>query len=393
MKKLVEQVIKVIFSVLGNLQRPDLVYFESFHGKQVSDNPLAIYQSLKKEAPDKELVWGATAGFEAIFKQAGVPYVRRFSFKWFLTMPRAKVWVMNTRTPLFLKKNPKTFYIQTWHGTPLKKIGLDIADVQIPGYETESYQQEFKTEAGRWDLLLAPNPYCETIFPKAFGYQGKILAEGYPRNDDLVTYATDEDYLASLRKQLKIPLDKKVILYAPTWRENQVKENGQYAFDLPFDLVRLATEVAPEAMILVRLHYLVSQALETSVLPENVLNVSAYPDMKDILLVTDLLVTDYSSSFFDFAITKRPMLFFIPDQKNYSEELRGLYRPMDERLPGQLVQDVEGFERGIKDFIAEPSALLTPSYPDFYTEFCLNEQGHAAESVATIILEKLREQK
>ena len=171
MKALVEKFIGIIFKGIGLFHSSKTIYFESFHGTQFSDNPKAIYEWMKQEYPEYHLVWGVNKGQEKPFRDEKVSYVLRFSIKWFLTMPRAAVWVINTRTPLWLTKNKKTTYLQTWHGTPLKKIGQDIETVNIPGYTKESYDNSFSEESKRWDYLVSPNPYSTEIFKRAFAYQ------------------------------------------------------------------------------------------------------------------------------------------------------------------------------------------------------------------------------
>ncbi|KAB2217459.1 CDP-glycerol glycerophosphotransferase family protein, partial [Staphylococcus epidermidis] len=156
-KKLIEHSIYTTFKLLSKLPNKNLIYFESFHGKQYSDNPKALYECLTEHS-DAQLIWGVKKGYEHIFQQHNVPYVTKFSMKWFLAMPRAKAWMINTRTPDWLYKSPRTTYLQTWHGTPLKKIGLDISNVKMLGTNTQNYQDGFKKESQRWDYLVSPNP-------------------------------------------------------------------------------------------------------------------------------------------------------------------------------------------------------------------------------------------
>ena len=143
MKKLVKGLVKQVFKGIGLFHSDKIIYFESFHGNQYSDNPRAIYEWMKEHQPEYELVWGVNKGKEQPFHEASVPFVHRFSIQWFLKMPRAKAWIINTRTPLWLAKSSQTKYVQTWHGTPFKKIGRDIPQVNIPGYPKESYDTSF----------------------------------------------------------------------------------------------------------------------------------------------------------------------------------------------------------------------------------------------------------
>ncbi len=189
------KVINNIFKLGSFFTNENLVYFESFHGTQYSDNPKAIYEYLKKHS-NKKLIWGVKKGYESIFEENNVPYVRRFSIKWFLVMPRAGFWLINTRIPRWFYKSDKTIYLQTWHGTPLKKLGLDIENVQMPGTQTDLYRVNIVNESKRWDYLISPNDYATNIFERAFKVnRSKIIQTGYPRNDKLVNKKNDIEYI------------------------------------------------------------------------------------------------------------------------------------------------------------------------------------------------------
>src|SRR5690606_3706899 len=158
-----------------------LVMFESFHARQYSDNPRAIYEYMKEHYPEYKLLWSVDKQAMKLFDKFQVPYIRRFTIPWFLTYPRAKYWVNNVRLPRWMPKPDGTVYLQTWHGTPLKKLGIDIEEVHMPGTETSNYQKNFLAESSKWDYLVSPNPYSTEIFRRAFGYDGKVIESGYPR--------------------------------------------------------------------------------------------------------------------------------------------------------------------------------------------------------------------
>lgn len=167
--RIVLLIFKIVFIVLGLLpKKRKLVIFESFHAKQFSDSPRAIYEYMKEKHTDFELVWSVDKQATKLFEKLGVPYIRRFSLQWFLTFPRAKYWVNNVRLPGWMPKPRNTVYVQTWHGTPLKKLGLDIGEVHMPGTDTSNYQANFIKESEKWDYLVSPNPYSTEIFKRAF---------------------------------------------------------------------------------------------------------------------------------------------------------------------------------------------------------------------------------
>lgn len=173
--------------------------FESFSGKQYSCNPRAIYEYMEEHNPEYELLWSVNPKFVAVFEAYGVPYVKRFSISWLFKMGLAKYWISNSRLPLELPKPKKTIYVQTWHGTPLKKLGVDIDEVHIPGQTTEQYKADFVKEAQKWDYLISPNAYSSAIFRRAFGFTGEMIESGYPRND--ILFSTDKELkIANIKK-------------------------------------------------------------------------------------------------------------------------------------------------------------------------------------------------
>ncbi|MGX6970531.1 CDP-glycerol glycerophosphotransferase family protein [Vagococcus bubulae] len=390
MKKIIETVISIWFKLLGQLPKKNLVYFESFHGKQFSDNPKAIYDYLKKEDTTLELVWGVTRGYEETFIEKKVPYISRFSLRWFFVMPRAKYWVINTRTPLWLSKNKHTTYIQTWHGTPLKRIGVDIEEVNIPGYTKESYDQEFLEESKRWDYLTSSSDYTTQHFNQAFGYTGQMISKGFPRNDQLVNREQYKEKIGKLRASLGIKTDKKIILYAPTWRETDHKTADGYEFSIDFPYEEFLKTCGEEMVLLVRMHYLVAQTLDTSTWPKDkLIDVSLGYDMSDLLLMSDVLITDYSSCMFDFSLTNRPMLFFMPDSTQYEEDIRGFYQPIQSLLPGPVIKEQHKVIEQLQNL---DTLDYEKEYQQFKQTFCNNETGTSAQVVAEIIKKEMSEQ-
>ncbi len=389
MKKLVQSIVYLLFKLFGHSQDKQLVYFESFHGKQYSDNPKAVYVYMKQHFPSYRLIWGVTKGYEAAFEEEQVDFVRRFSLRWFLTMPRATAWVINTRTPIWLYKPEGITYIQTWHGTPLKKIGRDIEDVHIPGYTREGYYQEISDESSRWDVLVSPNTYSTDIFRRAFDYAGDILETGYPRNDQLLKYKSDDDFIQGIKQKLHVPLDKQVILYAPTWRETDAQKAGQYSFSHNLDFKRFAELFGNKIVLLVRMHYLVASEIDFKQYGDCIMDMSRGIDMSDLLLISDLLITDYSSAMFDFALTERPMIFYLADRQKYEQELRGFYFDIDQELPGVIIETNTELEQLINLFLTDKNQLLLPNYREFKHKFCFEMIERTTQLIGQIIETKL----
>lgn len=382
--KIFHIICQIVYRVSGWFVKDNRIYFESFHGKQYSDSPRAIYEYMKKNHPEYELIWGVKKGFESIFIEEDVPYVHRLTLQGMYLMGSSKHWVINTRMPDWMIKSKKTTYIQTWHGTPLKKLGLDIENVKMPGISTTEYRNNFSKETARWDYLISANSYSSQIFKRAFNFPNTMLESGYPRNDDLLNI-TDTEYL---KGKLKIDASKKIILYAPTWRDNQFYKQGSYKFELPFSITDFTKKFGEDAVLLIRMHYLVSESLDFSQFDGKVLDVSTYPDMRELLLVSDLLITDYSSSFFDYALRNQPILFYMFDKKEYEDVTRGMYFDVKDRLPWPIVEREKELFNYISSFLKGSNRINEEKLVQFKTDFNDFEKGTACQQVADIITKK-----
>lgn len=363
-------------------KNPKLIIFESFQGKQYSDNPRAIYEYLQNHYSDYTMYWSIDKRKIQDLEDYPIKIVRRFSLKWLFLMTRAKYWVTNCRMPLWVSKSPQTVYVQTWHGTPLKRLGLDIDEVHMPGTNTKKYKRNFTKESAKWDYLISPNGYSTEIFRQAFDFKKKVIESGYPRNDFLIQ-SNNAVASAKIKNACGLPIDRKVILYAPTWRDNQYYSKGRYKFDLQIDLDTLKKELGNEYVILLRLHYLVSENLDLSGMEGFVFDVSSYGDIRDLYLISDVLVTDYSSVFFDYANLKRPMIFFVHDIEEYRDQLRGFYFDFEKEAPGPLVRTTE-------ELIAEIRRIELNGFllcENFYKKFCHLENGKASEQVVKEIFQ------
>lgn len=373
------------FIILGKLpKKKNLVIFESFHAKQYSDSPRAIYEYMKENHSGYKLLWSIDKSVKNLFDEFKVPYIERFSIRWFLTFPRAKYWVNNVRLPGWMPKPQNTIYVQTWHGTPLKKLGIDIDEIHMPGTSTAKYKRNFVNEANKWDYLVSPNEYSTEIFTRAFHYSGEVIESGYPRNDVLTNHTSI--ILSNLKKKLGIPEEKKVMLYAPTWRDNEFHQKGKYKFEFQFNLENWKKEFGDEWVLLSRMHYLVAENFDFTAHAGTVYDVSTYPDIRDLYLISDLLITDYSSVFFDYAILNRPIVFFMYDLENYRDQLRGFYIDIENEAPGPIVQTEAGLFAAINE-LKDTDPRNNPNFKAFRNRFSSLEDGHAAQRVVEAFLE------
>lgn len=381
----------MVFNILGLLPaKKKLVMFESFLGKQYSDNPRAIYEYLRKNHPEYQLYWSIDKKYNETFQELNIPYINRFSIKWLLNMPRAKYWVSNTRMPYWIQKPNHTIFLQTWHGTPLKKLAADMDEVHMPGTTTQSYKENFIKETRNWDYLVSANSYSTDIFRSAFKFDKKILETGYPRNDDLMNL-NNGDHIRKLKDKLGIPLDKKIILYAPTWRDNEYFEKGRYKFTLHLDLKQFQSDLGEEYVVLLRMHYLIANKLDISEYQGFAYDFSTYQDTRELYLISDLLITDYSSVFFDYLCLKRPILFFTYDIENYRDKLRGFYFDFEKNAPGPLVKTTQQLIENIKQ-LEKLDFQPSDSIHTFHEKFCSLEKGISTERVVkSVFLERAAE--
>lgn len=375
-----------IFSILPVI--PNVYVFESQYGRRFDDNPKAIYDYLyMQKDKSNRLYWSIRYRDRDIVKDKKVKVLYRFSIRWLYYMARANFWIINARMPKWLPKRKETKYVQTWHGTPLKKLALDMDTFSMPGSDLESYKKNFLIETQKWDYLVAPNQYSKDIFKSCFAFGKSFIESGYPRNDVLYQKNNDKD-ITDIKKQFGIPLDKKVILYAPTWRDDYYISKGKYKFHIPFDMDKLINILGDEAIFIFRAHYLVAESLDNVSTHPNIFNLSKNVDISDLYLVSDLLITDYSSVFFDYANLKRPMLFYAYDYEHYRDKLRGFYFNLETNAPGPFVTEERLFLKELKAFIGEDKNNRNDKKLDyFYSKFCLWEKGIASKKIIDSISE------
>ncbi|MCI8307666.1 MAG: CDP-glycerol glycerophosphotransferase family protein [Lachnospiraceae bacterium] len=358
----------------------DWIVFESFLGKNYSDSCKYIYQYLNREYGSKyRYIWVINDKKTDI--PGDVTKVKYLGLRWFYYTSRAGYYVNNMRQPVWLDRRDGSVLLETWHGTPLKKLVFDMDDIHAA---TPQYKMDVYAQSRKWTYLISDNPFSTKVFESCFLFsKDRIIETGYPRND--ILYAPDrEEQAAGIKEKLFIPKDKKVILYAPTWRDDEYYGPGRYQFALKLDLKKMKDAFGDSYVILIRTHYFIADAVDTAGLDGFAVNVSRYDDIAELYLISDICITDYSSVFFDYANLKRPILFYVYDFEKYRDKLRGFYIDMETELPGPLLYtEDEVFEalRNIDAIKNEFKAL----YDEFYDRFCCIDDGHAAERVSDIV--------
>jgi CDP-glycerol glycerophosphotransferase len=339
------------------------VFFESFYGRNVSDNPLAIDRELVRHAPRVTRYWSVVDLSVAV--PDGAVAVVEGSPEWWRARGAARLLVVNDWLRRRFERRGGQRVLQTWHGTPLKRLALHrgLAPRRMAAALREST---------RWNVLLAQNPYAAKVLRGAYGFRRRpIWIEGYPRNDVLVTGNP-----AATRKVLGIAADERVLLYAPTWRDDR-----DQIVDF-LDAGALARDTG--AVVLVRGH-------SRTLLPgqdaagARVIDVTGFPDAAQVMTVADALITDYSSVMFDFTVTGRPVFFFTPDIEHYRGRLRDFYFDLEAHAPGPIARTQDGLITAIRDYDA---AEWAERYARWQEAFNARDDGHAAERVVARILDQ-----
>lgn len=341
------------------------VFFESFYGRSVGCNPRAIDRALAVQAPGVVRYWSVVDLSVAV--PEGAVAVVEGSPEWWRARSGARLLIVNDWLRRRFARKPGQKVLQTWHGTPLKRLAL-----HRPGFDPRRMAAVVK-ESRRWDVLLAQNTYSERILRKAYAFFGRpIWVEGYPRNDALVTGDA-----SSVRAALGIADGERVLLYAPTWRDDR-KEMVDFV-----DAEALAQQT--DSVVLVRGH---SRTLDTGRdrAGARVIDVTGYPETAQLLLAADALITDYSSVMFDFSVTGKPMFFLVPDLAHYRGQLRGFYFDLESRAPGPLVSSQDELVAALRD--PEHEATFAQRYAAWRAQFNTRDDGHAAERVVARILDQ-----
>ena len=343
----------------------DAVFFESFYGRNASCNPLAIDRVIARERPDILRYW-SVADASVQVPEGGIPIIDG-SAEWWRIRGSARLLVVNDWLRKRFKKRPHQTVLQTWHGTMLKKLALSRSNV---GLRTRVATVR---ESRRWDILLAQNEYSRRIFRRAYGFLGPVWEEGYPRDD--VLSSGDP---APVRARLGIPDGARVVLYAPTWRDDDPDHVDH------LDVARFQAELGDDQVTLIRGHSRTLLPGEDVHAP-GVIDVTGYPDISELFLVADVLVTDYSSVMFDFTVTGKPVFFFTPDLEHYREKLRGFYFDLLPIAPGPIVQGLNELVHLVRDADA-----IAPDFAERYAawreRFNPRDDGRAAERVVTRLL-------
>jgi CDP-glycerol glycerophosphotransferase len=361
-----------------------IILFESNLGRNYTGNPRAIYEEMVRQGLDKKyrcyfILEDVTTKIPGAARK-----IRRNRLRYFLLFARAGFWVCDSRLPKYIIKRPGVSYIQTWHGTPLKKLALDMDTVFMAGEKgIEDYKKNFIENTGTWDYLISQNSFSSAIFRRAFAFKKEILEIGYPRNDVLFCMNRPE-HIVRLKQELGLPLDKRIILYAPTWRDNEFYGSGRYKFNPKLDFAMVKEELGRDSLMIVKYHYLVMDQIDWSPYGDFIRSYDLSYDISILYLVSDLLITDYSSVMFDYSILRRPMFFYCYDLEEYKNHLRGFYFNLLEEAPGPVVKTTKELLEAIKNY---DSRKYQERYDAFHAKYNHADDGKASQKVIDLLEE------
>jgi len=339
------------------------IFFESYYGQNVSSNPRGIDRAVERMLAGVVRYWSVIDG--SVEVPDGAVAIYEGSEAWWEARASSRALVVNDWLRKRFRQRAGQTVLQTWHGTPLKQLALDRPGVRLRAALAT------RRERSHWSIMLAQNQFSADIFRSAYAFTRPVWQEGYPRDDILRA-----GNAAAVRARLGIPKQERVVLYAPTWRDDRPGKVDH------LDAAKFARDLGPGFVTLIRGHSR-SMLPGVEVVADGVIDVTSYPDISELFLVADSLITDYSSVMFDFSVTGKPIYFFTPDLEHYRDQLRGFYFDLLAEAPGPVLTDVEDLVRRVRN--PDP-AEFADRYAAWQARFNPNDDGHAGERVVTRML-------
>ena len=367
---------------------PHIIFYESYHGKAMNDNPYAIFKHLVNNEEYKNFthVWALNDQDNPYAQKykglKNVRFVKVHSEEYIKYLTKAKYLINNVTFPTYFQKKDEQIYINTWHGTPLKTLGKDM---EGPIGQHKNIQRNFLHS----DYILSPNKFTSEKLIDSHDleglYNGEIIEEGYPRMD--LTFNTDKEELRkTLENIIELDPDKKIVLYAPTWR-GEVGSVSNINEELFKHISELNEKIPDDYQLILKVHTLLFKYIKHD---EQLMN-KCIPDCIDtneLLSLVDILITDYSSIFFDYMATNKPILYFMYDKEQYLKK-RGMYLDVN-TLAGPICKTTDELAKCIKDIES-----IQEQYQSVYqemNEIYIKRVGDATQKVVDIIFKGKQEQ-
>lgn len=344
------------------------ILFENFTGKGYGDSPKYIAEELLKSQSKYKIYWVVKKSTKIEFPK-GIQHVKLYSLKYFYIMATSKVWVSNSRFDQYVVKRKEQYYIQTWH-SPLR-----LKKIEYDAYESLSdyYKKVMNNDSKNIDLMMSGCDFSYNIYRKSFNYNGEIKKIGTPRCDIFFDNEKCKKIKQKLEKKLKIPPNKKIVIYAPTFRKKDFD-------DSLFNIEKIYKSINDENVILLlRLHP--SSTLKVKLNNKKIIDVSNYPDIQELICLSDIMITDYSSCCFDQLIANKKCILYVPDLDSYLKKERNLYFKFEE-LPFPIAKNYQELKEIFANINNEE---YNNKIVEFKNKINLYENGNATKKVVEII--------
>jgi len=392
----VYRLLRYKMETFGTKVNDKVIIFSCFNGKSYTCSPKAIYEYMLKDERFKDytFIWAfkQTSKYRPMLEKNPRTIVVKVGGSQFRKyMATAKYWIFNYKLDDYLTPKKNQIFLQCWHGTPLKRLGNDLKHFDNVLNTMEGMKKRYNIEAKKFSYFISPSKFATERFTSAWnlkeiGKENIIVEQGYPRNDFLRNY-TEQDvekakkklfgyYYLEYEKQVK---KKKIILYAPTYRADQHETGTGYVYKEEVDFEKMRRILGDDYIILFRPHYFIANQFDFEKYEGFVYNVSEVDDINELYIISDILITDYSSVFFDYANLKKPMIFYMYDLEHYRDESNGFYIDVEKELPGKIVRNDDDLIDEIKRITNE--FTYDEKYKKFNEKYNYLDDGQATKRV------------
>lgn len=354
--------------------RNKTVLLEAYYGRGYTDSPRAIAEELhRRNIEDLKLIWLFRTTKDKDSLPNYIHPVKRFTFKELYYLATSKIWIDNCRKNAGMLKRKKQFYIQTWHaGLHGKRVEKDVAE-----HLSGSYVRNAMHDSKMADLFISGSSWETELYRNSFWYKGAILEKGLPRND--IFFENSSDIVSKVYRTYSISSEYKIVLYAPTFRVDA--DISQYDLDYERLIQNLSKYWGGNWVIIIRMHPSAVDLQNTIKYSSNIINGTYYPEINELIIASELMITDYSSCIFDALLANKRIIQYASDIKKYMGD-RGTYFSLED-MPFPLAQDNDEMEKQIKDYKVDEEQLRQANFLSSKGSF---ESGNASQAVADLIV-------
>lgn len=349
------------------------VIFSSYFSTMYNDSPRAIFETMKEDAPDFQYIWLLRGDS---IKIEGAEVIKPTKIKALFHLATARIWVDSSRKRSWVVKRKKQYYVQTWHGgIGFKRVEADVQD-NLP----DLYVKAAKKDSKMANLFISGSKWQTESYQRSYWYDGKILEKGLPRSD--IFYKKNDTLINSVYQHYNLPPEIKLVIYAPTFRVDESVSNYDIEFDKLLDT--LSNKFGGQWAILIRLHPNVAKKQDFIQYTDRVLNGSSYQDINDLIVSSEVMITDYSSCMFDAMEAGKKVFLYTKDLEAYMAD-RGSEFDFDD-LPFTIAQSNRDLFQAIQEYNEEE---YVSKVSGFTKRLGLFNTSHASKDVVEYILEKV----